>query len=65
MFKLIKIGKYYINPDHIVGVYATSKQNQCVIDTTNNVGEDSSCYYVDGSPEEIVAQIQAQVGGLI
>ncbi len=62
MFKLIKIGKYYMNPDHIVGVYATTKQNQCVIDTVNNVGEDSGCYYVDGSVEEIVAQIQTQVG---
>ena len=63
MFKLIKIGKYYINPDHIVGVHANSKQNQCVIDTVNNVGEDSSCYYVDGSIEEIVGQILAQIGG--
>ena len=64
MFKLIKIGKYYVNPNYIVGVYATSKQNQCVIDMVNNVGEDSSCYFVDGSVDEIAAQIQSQVGGL-
>jgi hypothetical protein len=63
MFKLIKIGKYYVNPNYIVGVYATSKQNQCVIDTVNNVGEDSSCYYVEGSVDEIAGQILAQTGG--
>jgi len=66
MFGLIKIGNYYINPNYIVGIYAMtypSKRNQCVIDTVNNVGEHSSVYYVDGTIEEVVAQIFAQLEG--